>query len=56
MEGTRLPKKFILGPLIICILITQFFIPLRCKDSANRKQMQIYLQFAEMQPIFAKQR
>jgi hypothetical protein len=29
---------------------------LRCKDSANRKQMQIYLQFAEMQPIFAKQR
>ena len=49
-------KRFILGPLIICILITQFFIPLRCKDSANRKQMQIYLQFAEMQPIFAKQR
>jgi len=25
------------------------------KDSANRKQMQIYLQFAEMQLNFAKQ-
>ena len=33
----------------------RFFMFSGRKDSANRKQMQIYLQFAEMQLNFAKQ-
>ena len=55
MEGSRLPKRFYIGAVNNLYPHNTIFIPLRCKDSANRKQMQIYLQFAEMQPIFAKQ-